>query len=138
MNVVSNPTSNFIITIIRSLSYFILIWWLLNIYSIKYEIEKLHRIQLYCEGDIMEQETFRYNLYKINDNNNNTNKNVKKIKDKIETFRKEEEEAINKFVKNVKKWIKINSECFYLPKICKNTIKNDFKIRGKNCLNNPQ
>lgn len=87
MNVVSNPTSNFIITIIRSLSYFILIWWLLNIYSIKYEIEKLHRIQLYCEGDIMEQETFRYNLYKINDNNNNTNKNVKKIKDKIETFK---------------------------------------------------
>ena len=87
MNVVSNPTSNFIITIIRSLSYFILIWWLLNIYSIKYEIEKLHRIKLYCEGDIMEQETFRYNLYKINDNNNNTNKNVKKIKDKIETFK---------------------------------------------------
>lgn len=86
MNVVSNPTSNFIITIIRSLSYFILIWWLLNIYSIKYEIEKLHRIQLYCEGDIMEQETFRYNLYKINDDNN-TNKNVNKIKDKIETFK---------------------------------------------------
>lgn len=86
MNVETSLIGNLFLNIVRVLSYFIIIWWLINIYSIRYEIEKLNRIQLYCDGDIMEQETFRYNLYELNDTNV-INKNVKIVKDKIETFK---------------------------------------------------